>query len=268
MYSSCITLEPLWVIESMGKLFLKSARSTALLDIDTNTVNLKGKQMQLEPNIVVSVGDTVRIRGEEFTAYNLDPLFFKEYAKRTAQIIQPWDAATIVLYLSITPGKKVLESGAGSGALSIAILKAIGESGRLTTVEIDEINVNNARENVSGAISIDNWSLVQSSIESFSSEEKYDAAVLDIPEPWNAIGKIAKLLKPGSRICCYSPNYNQLEKNVSALKSTGFEIIESLELLKRRILVRENATRPDNDVIGHTAFMTFAAKLSGRETKI
>lgn len=239
-----------------------------MLDLDSNTVIMKGKKLQLPPNIVVSAGDRVLIKGEEFTAFEPDPLFFKEYAKRTAQIIQPWDAATIILYLAITPGKKVLESGAGSGALSLAILEALGETGHLTTVELDEVNVDVAKENVLNANPAKNWSLLHSEIESFNTEEKYDAVVLDLPEPWNAVRVLSRFVKSGGRICCYSPTYNQLEKNVKALEESGFEVIENLELFKRRILVRENSTRPDNDVIGHTAFMTFAFRLSGRSAKI
>lgn len=252
----------------MNELLLKSTKNSALLDLDSNTVSIKGKKIQLEPNIIVSVGDVVKIKGEEFTVYDLDALFFKEYANRTAQIIQPWDAAVIILYLSITPGKKILESGAGSGALSLAILKAIGESGQLTTIELDETNIKTARNNVAKATSVDNWTIVKADVESFNPEEKYDAVVLDIPEPWKVVGKLSTSIKSGGRICCYSPTYNQLEKNVKSLKQSGFEVFESIELLKHSILVRENATRPDNDIIGHTAFMTFAVKLSGRETKL
>lgn len=252
----------------MSKLFLKSARSSAILDNATNVVTIRGKKVDLEPNIVVSPGDVVNLKGETFIAMPLDPLFFGDFSKRTAQIIQPWDAAIILFYCSITPGKKILESGSGSGALSMAILNAIGKSGELTTVEAEKYNIEVAGENVGNSKEHPNWKIVHSRIEEYSTGERYDAIVLDVPEPWVAIGKLSRNLASGGKICCYSPTYNQMEKNVSTLKASGFHVLESLELMKRSIIVRDNATRPDNDIIGHTAFMTFAVKLSARSTKI
>lgn len=252
----------------MSTLLLRSGKSSALLDQKTNSVEFKGKKLQLEPNLIISPGDVVTIKGEQFVALGPDPIFFREFARRTAQIIQPWDAAAIISYCSISPGKKVLESGAGSGALSASILHALGKTGQLTTIEIEQTNIDAARENVLKTSSLDNWNIVHSDISEYDSDDRFDAAVLDLPEPWEVVGKVAKYLRIGGRICCYSPTYNQLEKNVKALKENGFHVFENMELMKRTILVRENATRPDNDVIGHTAFMTFAVKLSGRDTKI
>lgn len=248
-------------------LFLKSAKSTGLFDDKNNIASIRGKEVRIAPNLVVSAGDILTLKGEEFAVLKLEPSLFKEFAKRTAQIIQPWDAGTIIHYCSISSGKKVLESGVGSGALSSAILAAVGPEGKLTTVEVDSRNIENARGNVELISKVDNWEVVESNIEVYESADKFDALILDIPEPWNVVGKLSKNVVNGGRICCYSPTFNQLEKNVSALKESGYLVMESLELMKRDILVRDNATRPNNDIIGHTAFMTFAVKLSGRVTK-
>ena len=252
----------------MAKLFLKSQKGSGIIDTDRNTAYVKGKTFTLDPNLVFSPGDMISLQGEDYAVLHPEPLFFRDFAKRTAQIIQPWDAAAILMYCSISSGKRVLESGSGSGALSSAILNAVGPTGHLTTVEKDEGNIKIALENVSLTGDVSNWKIVKSSIEEFSSEEKYDAIVLDVPEPWGAVDKLYKNLVSGGKICCYSPTYNQLEKNVASLKRSNFLILESFELLKRNILVRENATRPDNEIIGHTAFMTFAAKMSGRKNRV
>lgn len=249
-------------------LFLKSFKNNGLLDTDKNIAVIRGKEYNIPPNLVISPGDTLSMRGEDFAVLNSDPVFFGEFANRTAQIIQPWDAAAIIHYLNISPGDNVLESGAGSGALSASILEAVGSEGKLTTVEIERKNIDNAKRNVSLIRDTKNWELQEGNIEEFPSREKYDAIVLDIPEPWNVVGRLSKNLKNGKKICCYSPTYNQMEKNVSALKKGGYLVLESMELLKRGMLVREYATRPDNDVIGHTAFLTFAVKMSGRTTKV
>ncbi len=251
----------------MTILFLKSQKNTGLLDTSRNIAIIKEKEIRINPGSVISEGDVLILKGEEFAVLNPEPSLFKEYSSRTAQIIQPWDAAAIILYGGISPGKRVLESGVGSGALSAALLNALGENGSLTTVEMDVKNIENARNNVNLLKDFNNWTVVESRIEDFSTTEKFDSIILDIPEPWNAVGRLSKNLVSGGRICCYSPTYNQVEKNVAALKKSGFLVLESIELLKRDLLVRDNATRPNNDVIGHTAFMTFAVKLSGRVSK-
>ncbi len=251
----------------MTILVLKSAKASGTFDSSRNVATIRGKEYTISPASVISAGDRIIIKGEEFAALNPEPYHFRDYARRTAQIIQPWDAAVILLYGGISPGKRVLESGAGSGALSAAILHAIGPDGKLTTVDIDRNNLENARQNVKLSLDCKNWTLIESSIEDFSSDEKFDCAVLDVPEPWGVVQKISKNIVSGGMVCCYSPTFNQLEKNVTALKKSGCLVLESVEILKREILVRENATRPDNDIIGHTAFMTFAVKLSGRLTK-
>ncbi len=252
----------------MPTFIVKSKNTTGLLDTNKNIIKLKGKEIQLEPNIVPRPGDRIRLKGEEFTVLEPDPIFFPEYASRTAQIVQPWDSAVIIQYCSVTPGKHVLESGIGSGALSLSILRALGNNGKLTTVDINKSYIDKAKENVQISIGTGNWEVIESSIEEFQTDERFDVVVLDVPEPWNAIPNVSSLLKKGGKICTYSPTYNQLEKNNTALKQNGFFVFSNLEILKRDILVRDDATRPDNNIVGHTAFMTFGTKMSGNTIKV
>jgi tRNA (adenine57-N1/adenine58-N1)-methyltransferase len=251
----------------MPTFIVKSKNDTGLFDASRNLIRLKGKEIQLEPNLVLGVGDRVRIKGEEYTVLEADPVFFPDYASRTAQIIQPWDSAVIVQYCSITPGKNILESGIGSGALSLSILKALGDTGKLTTVEINKGYLEKALLNVKISTSTDNWNIVEGSIENFRTDDRFDAVVLDVPEPWAAVPYVSSLLKNGGKICTYSPTYNQLEKNCSSMRHNGFFVFANIEIIKRDILVRDNATRPDNNIIGHTAFMSFGIKLSGSTIK-
>lgn len=248
-------------------LFLKSAKSTGIFDSNRNVATIRGKEISLLPNLVVSVGDKLVIKGEEFTVLDMAPQFFGEFARRSAQIIQPWDAAVILQYCNISPGHRVLESGVGSGALSAAILNSIGKTGKLTTVENDGKNIENARANLRLISQYENWDIIESSIEDYFSGDKFNSLILDIPSPWDSIEHLSGNLVSGGRICCYSPTFNQMEKNAAALKKNGYLVLENMEILKRDMLVRDNATRPDNNVIGHTAFMTFGVKLSGRLTR-
>ncbi|MCL6090832.1 MAG: methyltransferase domain-containing protein [Candidatus Thermoplasmatota archaeon] len=247
----------------MAILILKSRKMTGILDTITNRVTLGGRTFSLSPQAVLSPGDTLKLQGDEFLVLTPSPHLFRDYAKRSAQIIQPWDVASIIFHCSIKEGSRVLESGAGSGALTTALISAVGKSGQVTTVELDKKNIDLTRKNLDLVFHDHSWNAVNGNISTIDLDGKYDAVILDIPEPWNSIDNVRRFHIPGGRLCCYSPTYNQLEKNVAALTQSGYYVEESFELIKRDILVRDGATRPDNDVIGHTAFLTFAVKLSG-----
>jgi tRNA (adenine57-N1/adenine58-N1)-methyltransferase len=89
-------------------------------------------------------------------------------------------------------------------------------------------------------------------------EKDLDAAVLDIPEPDQAVEAISRSLKIGARFCAYIPTTNQLERVVIALKRSGYVNIEPLEIIRRPFSVKEGATRPATEILAHTGFLVFA----------
>jgi tRNA (adenine57-N1/adenine58-N1)-methyltransferase len=239
---------------------LKSEDYTGILD--NNTAYVRGEKITLPGNYVYDPGDSIKIKGREYIVLNCDPLFYNEVTERYTQTVLPLDISYILYSASINSGKNVLESGVGIGNLSYSILNSIGKSGKLTGIDINEKNIENARKNLSRFINTDNWNLINDDIKNYKSNDIYDAIILDMPDPWNAISNIKHNLKPGGYIILYSPNYNQTEKNVVELKKNKFFVVETVELIKRNIIVRENATRPDNNIIGHTAFINIAIKTS------
>jgi tRNA (adenine57-N1/adenine58-N1)-methyltransferase len=244
-------------------LILKSDTLTGILD-DKNLIAYFGnEQIHLPRNACIESGDTVKIKNKEFIAVNPDPLFYIEISGRNTQVILPFDASYIIYAAGIAPGKRVLEAGIGTGSLSYGILKAVGKEGKLTSMDISEKNITFARENVARFMPVDNWKTYRGDIRTAALDEKFDAAILDIPDPWNAVENLRKYLKPGSFLVTYSPNFNQAEKNVVTMKNSRFYVLETVELIKRNIIVRENATRPDNNIIDHTAFITFAVMEAG-----
>ncbi len=149
-------------------------------------------------------------------------------------------------------------------------MRAIGETGSLTSVEINPSYIKLARENVSRLLQdtiMKRWTTVEGDISEYRADGKFGSCILDVPEPWAALKNVSALLKTGAILCFYCPTFNQTEKTVNALDSSGFHFLDSFEILSRNILVRNNATRPDNDVIGHTAFLSFALKLTGISVK-
>ena len=246
----------------INMLILKSDTLTGILD-DRNLIAYIGnEEISLPKNAYIEPGDTVKIKNTEFIALNPDPIFFTEVSGRNTQVILPFDASYIIYATGISPGKIVLEAGIGTGSLSYGILKAIGGDGKLISMDINEKSIDTARENIARFLPVENWDTRNRDIRTTSLDRKFDVAILDIPDPWNAIENIRKYMKPGSFLVTYSPNFNQAENNVITMKKHRFYVLETVELIKRNIIVRENATRPDNNIIDHTAFITIAVMQS------
>ncbi|WP_075056878.1 methyltransferase domain-containing protein [Thermogymnomonas acidicola] len=165
-------------------------------------------------------------------------------------------------------GSRVLESGVGSGALSAVLLSIIGPSGgRLVSADTDAQAISLARSNSSRFTDADNWELVNSDIHSVQrGGDGFDAVFLDLPQPWDYLERASELCRPGGMVVCYSPpTYNQVERTLEASRDTHLMLVESCTLRKENIIVRPGSTRPDNNVIGHTGFISFYIRLSGME---
>ena len=241
---------------------IKSDDCYGLLDMEQHTAYIKNERISIPLNSVFEPGDTIKLRSKTFVILNPDPQFFYRISGRRTQTILPVDAAYIIYTGSINGSKKILESGVGTGNLSYSILNSINASGKLVSVDIDKQNIENARKNVYSLMNPDNWELINGDIKTFKTEELFDTIILDMPEPWECVDNLKNNLKFGGYFITYSPTFNQAEKNVLSLNKNNFTVLETVELIKRNILVRENATRPDNNIIGHTAFITIAVKLN------
>ncbi|WP_337859977.1 methyltransferase domain-containing protein [Ferroplasma sp.] len=243
-------------------LILKSDGITGILD-EKKLVAYFGKESySLPKNSFIEPGDAIRVKNINFIVLKPDPMFYNEISGRNTQAILPLDSSYIVYSAGIFSGSHILEAGAGTGSLSYSILRATGSTGKLVTMDLNENAIKIARANIEKFISINNWETIKGDIRNDKLPDKYDAAILDIPDPWNAVKNMRDHIKPGGYLITYSPNFNQAEKNVLVMKDEKFHILETVELIKRNIIVRENATRPDNNIIDHTAFITTGVRTS------
>jgi len=190
----------------------------------------------------------------------LEDYIFK--MKRKTQIIYPKDLGAIIIYGDIKSGDIVLESGIGSGALSLALLRAIGEEGMLISVEKRLEFASTAIENIEKFFGNrpTNHQVVVADIHDSGLNTRVDRVVLDLPEPWQAIGSVAPLLKNGGLLVNLSPNVGQVQLTFRQLKSHGFVNITTFELLRREWLVDELRARPADRMIAHTGFITVSKK--------
>ncbi len=182
---------------------------------------------------------------------------------RKTQIIYPEDAGLILLYTGIGPGSIVIEAGCGSGALTCILGNYIRPNGHVYSYDVREKSIKRAKKNVSRA-NLDNFVSIQSGdiINDEFPISDVDAIVLDMATPWNAIEKAVSYLKLSGTLVSFSPTIEQVKKTVSKMKEYKMVEINTYELIKRKIQVKENATRPEVRMIGHTGYLTFGRKIN------
>ncbi|MGZ4564965.1 MAG: tRNA (adenine(58)-N(1))-methyltransferase TrmI [Mycobacterium sp.] len=185
---------------------------------------------------------------------------------RGPQVIYPKDAAQIVHEGDIFPGARVLEAGAGSGALTCSLLRAVGPDGRVVSYEQRADHAEHARRNVSvfyGQLP-DNWELIVSDVaESDRPDGSFDRAVLDMLAPWEVLDVVSRLLIPGGVLMIYVATVTQLSRVVEALRAQQcWTEPRSWETLQRGWNVVGLAVRPQHSMRGHTAFLIFTRRLA------
>jgi len=209
---------------------------------------------------------------------------------RGATVIYPKDAAQIVAMADVFPGARVLEAGAGSGALSCWLLRAAGEAGLLVSYERRADFADIARENVErffggphpawrlrvgdvagvadaapgdGAGEADAAPGAGAGGDGDAGGQPFDRVVLDMVAPWEQVGTAAHVLIPGGVICCYVSTVTQLSRTVETVREQGsFDEPAAWESLTRPWHVDGLAVRPGHRMIGHTGFLVTARRLA------
>jgi len=182
---------------------------------------------------------------------------------RGAQVIYPKDLGAILLAADIGPGMRVLEAGVGSGALSMALLRAGAD---VVGYEVRPDFANGARANVTAWSGDDVAYRVEvRDVYLGIDESELDRIVLDLPEPWRVLPHAEKALRPGGIILCYLPTINQVATLRAAMTRSAFGMAETSETLRRTWHVEERSVRPDHRMVGHTGFLTTARLLVSPE---
>lgn len=189
---------------------------------------------------------------------------------RGAAVVYPKDAAQIVASADIFPGARVVEAGAGSGALTCSLLRAVGPFGRVVSYERREEFAEVARRNVHQFFGGEHpaWELRVGDLaeELPHHQEPVDRVVLDMLAPWECLEAVADALTPGGIVCAYVATTTQLSRVVEELRvHGGFTEPQPWESLVRDWHVEGLAVRPGHKMIGHTAFLVTARRMAPGE---
>jgi tRNA (adenine57-N1/adenine58-N1)-methyltransferase len=181
------------------------------------------------------------------------------HIKRSSQVIFPKDSAYILMRLDVKPGKRILESGCGSGGLTLALATSVMPSGRVYSQEIREDFIALTRKNMERVGLGDYVTFIHAdSTEGFLVDEKVDAVFLDMPAPETCIPQARAVLKDGGFFGSLVPTTNQVQNILRALDQSSFGLIDVEEIMTRRYKPVADRLRPQDRMIAHTGFLIFA----------
>jgi tRNA (adenine57-N1/adenine58-N1)-methyltransferase catalytic subunit len=209
-------------------------------------------------------GSTIRsTRNQAYLAIRPTLSDFVLKMPRGAQVIYPKDLGPILMLADLFPGARVLESGIGSGALSMAMLRAGAD---IVGYELREDFAERAQANVSsflGDEAMRRYRVELRDCYEGIDETDLDRVVLDLPEPWRIVPHAEKALHPGGIFLAYTPSIVQVMQLREALDDSAFDLAETVEVLNRTWHVEGQAVRPDHRMVAHTGFLTHARLLQG-----
>jgi tRNA (adenine57-N1/adenine58-N1)-methyltransferase len=209
----------------------------------------------------------VRVTTLGFPYIALRPLL-EEYTvsmPRGATVIYPKDASHILMFTDIFPGARVLEAGAGSGGLSLSLLRAIGPEGRLYSYERRDDFAATARANVEAFFGAPHpaWDLRVGDLNETVGDEVVDRAILDMLAPWECVETVHAHLIPGGLLCCYVATTTQMGLTMDTIRAHGgWMEPTAVEVNVREWHAEGLAIRPGHAGRGHTGFIVHARRLA------
>ena len=181
--------------------------------------------------------------------------------KRGAQVVYPKDIGPIIHWSDVRPGDLVVEAGSGSGALTLALLRAVGDQGKVVSVEVRSDHLKHAQGTVRRFLGDipDNLVFLEGRVEEALANWSPDRVILDLPEPWEVAAPAATAMAPGGILCSYLPTIPQVQHLHDALRRTHrFIAVETFEVMQRNWKVAGRSVRPESLMVGHTGFLTVA----------
>jgi len=248
----------------------KKGRQYALTLKAGDTYHFSGETIPHDELIGKPDGSIVTLsRGKRFLA--LRPTFGEYVLKmpRGAQVLYPKDLSLIPMWADVYPGARVFEAGTGSGALTMALLRAVGPTGLVVSYEARDDFARTALANIERYLGPVSTLMpcrrnAYEGIEVPEDGRLFDRLVLDLPEPWQVVPHAAAVLRSGGIYLSFVPTIPQVMQTVEALERTSvFGMIETFETLLRTWSIQGRSVRPDHRMVAHSGFITVARKVEG-----
>ncbi|WP_245988384.1 tRNA (adenine-N1)-methyltransferase [Flexivirga caeni] len=188
---------------------------------------------------------------------------------RGAAVVYPKDSGQIVAMADIFPGARVVEAGVGSGALSMSLLRAVGDQGRLHSierrVEFADIAKGNVRaffggEHPAWTVTVGDFVEVLPHV---AEPGSVDRVVLDMLAPWECLDAAGVALSPGGVFIAYVATATQLSRVAEAVRAHGgYTEPQAWESIVRGWHLEGLAVRPEHRMHGHTGFLISTRRLA------
>jgi tRNA (adenine57-N1/adenine58-N1)-methyltransferase catalytic subunit len=254
--------EPVTLIDSKCRRMLVWPRPDIRIDIGHGTI---------VANELIGALPGVRLRtnkGQTVAAYRTTLEEYILLMPRAAQVIPPKDTGFIVQWADVAPGHTVVEAGMGSGGLTLPLLRAVGERGRVITFELREDHQNRAIKNINNWPEqlIDRLDARMGDVHTeLANLRGVDRLILDLPDPHAALGAAAPALKPGGLVVAYTPTIRQIDSFVLAvLDHPDFAEPEVGEVMVRPWVADRQRLRPELRITGHSGFVARARRRGAR----
>jgi len=228
------------------------------------TVSVRGRPMPSEALIGQPEGVSVlNERGEPFLVIRPSYAELIPSLPRRAQPIYPKDVGVLIHWGDIGPGMQVIEIGTGPGALTLALLRAVGPTGRLSSYEIREDFAESARDNVARFHGpAPEWTVRVQDARLGLEEHDVDRVVVDVPEPWELLEQIAVALRAGGILSCFLPTLLQVKHLADALEAhPAFGHVTTVEAFLRDWHIEGRSIRPAHRMVAHTGLLIFARRI-------
>lgn len=222
--------------------------------------------LELDELLRTPYGGRVRTHlGHEFVVLRATLVDFLLHGiERRTQIIYPKDSGYVVLKLGLEAGRRALEVGTGSGALTAVLAQAVAPTGRVYSYEREARFLETARRNLERLGLLNVVELKLKDAEGGVDEREVDAAFIDSREPWRCFPAVYEALRGGAPLGLLVPTTNQAAQALAELERAGFVDVEMLEILVRFYKPVPERLRPQDVMTGHTGYLIFARKALAR----
>lgn len=207
--------------------------------------------------------------GRRFLAFRPTLADYVLKMPRGATVVYPKDLGPILVYADVFPGARVLEAGTGSGALTLALLRAVGPKGEVISLEAREDHQRKGLRNIEGYAGGDpHLGALDARLADVYEDPldvEVDRVILDLTEPWRALPNVRRCLRPGGIVCAYLPTIGQVQELTRQLTAREWALVETFETLQRGWNVDGLSVRPDHRMVAHTAFLVVGRRLAGTD---